>query len=151
MYMADISDICMTWWTVAKTCILNGDCNQRLKHAIKLQKYLVKMIKCIFMYLYVFIQPISLIHFPSESNLLRVKHTTGSGQAVNMIYISLLVISTSFFVGFQHLKLFVFSIWRSWSKCPVKPPDLWMPTTNECQDWQVQLGQRGFSSQYGFH
>lgn len=61
--MADTSDICMTWWTFTKTHILNGDCNKGLKHAIKLQKYLVKMIKYIFIYLYVFIQPTSLLYF----------------------------------------------------------------------------------------
>ena len=63
MYMADISDICMTWWTIAKTHILHGDCNQGLKHSIELQKYLVKMIKYTFIYLYIFIQPISLLYF----------------------------------------------------------------------------------------
>lgn len=62
MYMADISDVCMTLWTIAKTHILNDDCSQGLKHAIKLQKYLVKMIKYTFIYLYIFIQPIRLLH-----------------------------------------------------------------------------------------
>lgn len=61
MYMAAISDVCMTSWTIAKTHILNDDCSQGLKHAIKLQKYLVKMIKYTFIYLYIFIQPIRLL------------------------------------------------------------------------------------------
>lgn len=108
MYMAEISDIRMTWWTIAKTHILSGDCNQGLKHAVKLQKYLAKMIKYTFIYLYIFIQLVPLIHLPNQYNISRVKHTMGSGQAVNIICISMLVISTSFMFGFQHLKLFGF-------------------------------------------
>lgn len=139
--MNSCKDTHFKWWLQSgiKTC------NQTTKVFSQDNKIYLHISLCLYS------ANFSLILLPSKSNLPRVKHTAGSGQAVNIICISLLVISTSFFVGFQHLKLFAFSIWRSWSKCPIKPPDLWMLTTNKCQDWQVQLGQRGFSSQCGFH
>lgn len=64
---ADTSDLCMTQWTIAKTHILNGDYNQGLKHAIKTQKYLIKMIKYALIYFHNFTQPTFLLYISSAN------------------------------------------------------------------------------------
>ena len=58
--------------------------------------------------LYLYSANLTLILLPSQWNVSRVKHTMRWGQAANTISISLLVTSTSFTFGFQHLKLFGF-------------------------------------------